>query len=205
MVVVRGDVGAVVLGGGGGVRLGGVSKPDVLVGGVRLVDHVCGVLMAACGGGCVAVVPSGVRVPEGVVCTLEDPPGGGPLAGIDAGLRVLGPVELVVVMSVDSPGVDALVPVLLSSPLGVGVDGRIAVGGVPQPFDQYLMGVYRVGALRRVIDEAVVALGSVRGVGVRRVLGALSLERVGVGSGVCRDVDTPEDLAWWRERFDSQS
>ena len=194
----RADVAAIVVGGGGGERLGGVSKPDLTLGGVRLIDRVCGSLLAACGAGCVAVVPPTVRVPEGVVRTLEDPPNGGPLAGIDAGLRALGVDDelLVVVVSVDVPGVAGLLPALLGSPLGVDSEGRIAVGGDPQPFDQYLMGVYRAGALR---DEAVAGLGSVRGVGVRRVLRALALERVRVDADVCRDIDTPEDVAWWQD------
>ena len=197
----RADVAAIVVGGGGGERLGGVSKPDLTLGGVRVIDRVCGVLLEACGAGCVAVVPPTVRVPEGVVRTLEDPPSGGPLAGIDAGLRALGVDDdvLVVVVSVDAPGVAGLLPALLGSPLGSDSEGRIAVGGDPQPFDQYLMGVYRAGALRRVLDEAVAALGSVRGVGVRRVLRALTLQRVSVDADVCRDIDTPEDVAWWQD------
>ena len=195
----RADVAAIVVGGGGGERLGGASKPDLTLGGVRLIDRVCGALLEACGAGCVAVVPPAVRVPDGVRRTLEDPPNGGPLAGIDAGLRALsvGGDILVVVVSVDAPGVGAFLPALLEPALGEGSDGRIAVGGDPEPFDQYLMGVYRAGALRRVLDEAVDSLGSVRGVGVRRVLRALEVERVSVGADVCRDIDTPEDVAWW--------
>ena len=186
-------------GGGGGERLGGVSKPDLILGGVRLIDRVCGVLMEVCGAGCVAVVPPSVRVPDGVLRTLEDPPSGGPLAGIDAGLRALsvGDDVLVVVVSVDAPGVGAFLPALLEPALDESSDGRIVRGGDPEPFDQYLMGVYRAGALRRVIDEAVAALGSVRGMGVRRVLRALEVERVSVSADVCRDVDTPEDVALW--------
>ena len=155
----RADVAAIVVGGGGGERLGGVSKPDLTLGGVRVIDRVCGVLVEACGAGCVAVVPPSVRVPEGVMRTLEDPPNGGPLAGIDAGLRALGIDDdvLVVVVSVDAPGLAGSVPALLDPPLGPDSEGRIAVGGDPEPFDQYLMGVYRAGALRRVIDEAVAA------------------------------------------------
>lgn len=195
----RADVAAIVVGGGGGERLGGVSKPDLTLGGVRLIDRVCGALLEACGAGCVAVVPPAVRVPYGVRRTLEDPPNGGPLAGIDAGLRALsvGGDILVVVVSVDAPGVGAFLPALLEPALGEGSDGRIAVGGDPEPFDQYLMGVYRAGALRCVLDEAVDSLGSVRGVGVRRVLRALEVERVSVGADACRDIDTPEDAAWW--------
>ena len=195
----RADVAAIVVGGGGGERLGGVSKPDLTLGGVRLIDRVCGALLEACGAGCVAVVPPAVRVPYGVRRTLEDPPNGGPLAGIDAGLRALsvGGDILVVVVSVDAPGVGAFLPALLEPALGEGSDGRIAVGGDPEPFDQYLMGVYRAGALRCVLDEAVDSLGSVRGVGVRRVLRALEVERVSVSADACRDIDTPEDAAWW--------
>lgn len=197
----RADVAAIVVGGGGGQRLGGVSKPDVVLGGVRLIDRVCGALLGECGAGCVAVVPPAVRVPDGVVRTLEDPPSGGPLAGVDAGLRALhvGEDVLVVVVSVDAPGVGDFLPVLLDLPLGDGADGRIVRGGEPEPFDQYLMGVYRAGALRRVIDEAVDRFGTVRGVGVRRVLRALTVERVDVGADVCRDIDTPEDVARWGE------
>lgn len=179
--------------------MGGVSKPDLILGGVRLIDRVCGVLMEACGAGCVAVVPPSVRVPDGVRRTLEDPPSGGPLAGIDAGLRALsvGDDVLVVVVSVDAPGVGAFLPALLESALGESSDGRIVRGGDPEPFDQYLMGVYRAGALRRNLDEAEASLGSVRGVGVRRVLRALEVERVNESADVCRDIDTPEDIAWW--------
>ena len=193
------DVAAIVVGGGGGERLGGVSKPDLTLGGVRLIDRVCAALQEACGAGCVAVVPPAVRVPDGVRRTLEDPPNGGPLAGIDAGLRALsvGDDVLVVIVSVDAPGVGAVLPALLEPALGEGSDGRIVCGGDPEPFDQYLMGVYRAGALRRVLDEAVASLGSVRGVGVRRVLRALEVERVSVSADVCRDIDTPEDAAWW--------
>ena len=195
----RADVAAIVVGGGGGERLGGVSKPDLTLGGVRLIDRVCGALLEVCGAGCVAVVPPIVRVPDGVRRTLEDPPSGGPLAGIDAGLRALGVGDdvLVVVVSVDAPGVGAFLPALLESALGESSDGRIVRGGDPEPFDQYLMGVYRVGALRRVIDEAVARRGNVRGMGVRRVLRALEVERVNVSADVCRDIDTPEDIAWW--------
>ena len=152
----RADVAAIVVGGGGGERLGGVSKPDLMLGGVRLVDRVCAAVLEACGAGCVAVVPPAVRVPEGVWRTLEDPPNGGPLAGIDAGLRALsvGDDDLVVVVSVDAPGVGACLSALLEPALGEGVEGRIVRGGDPEPFDQYLMGVYRAGALRRVLDEA---------------------------------------------------
>ena len=120
-----------VVGGGGGERLGGVSKPDLVFAGGRLIDRVCGALLEACGAGCVAVVPPAVRVPDGVLRTLEDPPGGGPLAGIDAGLSALGaPADAwVVVVSVDCPGIADVLAALLDEPLGDRCEGRILRGG----------------------------------------------------------------------------
>ncbi|WP_152352755.1 molybdenum cofactor guanylyltransferase [Brachybacterium subflavum] len=81
----------IVLGGGEGRRLGGVSKPDLVVGGRRLVDRVLDA-----GAGCaprVVVAPESVAVPDGVLRTLEDPPAGGPVAGIAAGLARLRELE----------------------------------------------------------------------------------------------------------------
>ncbi|MCG7308570.1 molybdenum cofactor guanylyltransferase [Brachybacterium sp. ACRRE] len=77
----------IVLGGGEGRRLGGVSKPDLVLGGRRLLD-----LVLDAGSGCaprVVVAPDSVEVPSGVLRTLEDPPAGGPVAGIAAGLALL--------------------------------------------------------------------------------------------------------------------
>jgi len=77
---------AVVLAGGRGSRLGGASKPEVLVGGRALVDHVLdGVRDAR---RVVLVAPASVARP-GVRTVLEDPPGGGPVAGLAAGLAAL--------------------------------------------------------------------------------------------------------------------
>lgn len=42
--------------------------------------------------------------------------------------------------------------------------------------------------------------GGLHGYGVRRALSALDLVRIDVGQE-CRDLDTPEDLAWWRGRL----
>ena len=137
--VPRTRLAAMVVGGGGGERLGGVSKPDLVFGGVRLVDRVCCALGEVTGAGVVAIVPPSVRVPTGVTRALEDPPGGGPLAGIDAGLAALsvGADCWVIVVSVDCPGIADILSCLLAEPLGIACDGRILRGGDPEPFDQY--------------------------------------------------------------------
>lgn len=77
----RAEIAGMVVGGGGGERLGGVSKPDLVFGGSRLIDRVCCALSEVAGAGLVAVVPPGVSLPPGVMRTLEDPPGGGPWPG----------------------------------------------------------------------------------------------------------------------------
>ena len=79
----------VVLAGGRGRRLGGLSKADLVVGGARLLDHILGDLAdwdhpAVTLGRTVVVAPDTVNVPDGVRRTLEEPPGGGPSAGVAA-------------------------------------------------------------------------------------------------------------------------
>lgn len=81
----------IVLGGGDGKRLGGASKPDLVIQGRRALEwalisqpnipHVC-------------VVPETVTVPSDVIRVMEDPPKSGPaagfLTGVDAVRRILG-------------------------------------------------------------------------------------------------------------------
>lgn len=186
------SVDAIILAGGTGERLGGVSKADLDVSG-RLLDRVLEGLSPLVDGTVVVVAPESVSVPAGVVRTMEDPPGGGPLAGIGAGLEALGvPIDglggagaassdprggpepdwearafeeapkglgeasvegaerLVLVCSVDSPGIALLAPRILEAArvsVAAGGDGAIVRGGEPDPFDQYLQGVYRSSAL----------------------------------------------------------
>src|SRR5690606_5906742 len=109
----------VVLAGGGAVRLGGVSKPDVRLHGRRLLD-----IVLEAGAACaprVVVAPPTVAVPPGVLRTLEDPPHGGPVAGIAAGLAALrehpraAEVPDVLFLACDLPGAAELVAPLLAA------------------------------------------------------------------------------------------
>ena len=195
-----GTVHALVLAGGTGERLGGASKADLDVGS-RLLDVVLAGLAPHVSGAAVVVAPPGVPVPDGVARTMEEPPGGGPLAGIGAGLDFLtgragaAGDDRVVVCSVDSPGAGALADRLSAVVLAPHEAGAAIVGGDPEPYTQYLQAVYRAR------DGARAALGGLHGVGVRRVLGGLVLRRVGAPWSECRDVDTREDLQWWRARL----
>ena len=76
--------GMIVLAGGTGKRLGGRSKPDLLIAGDRLISWTLSFLPKV---PTVVVAPEEVEVPEKVFLTMEEPPGSGPAAGIVAGWR----------------------------------------------------------------------------------------------------------------------
>jgi len=98
---------AIILAGGRGSRLGGVSKADLVVGGRRLLD----VVLEAVRRARTTVVVGPVAAPDGVLVTVEDPPGTGPAAGIVAGLEAVAqPAGWTVVLACDLPGVQAAVP-----------------------------------------------------------------------------------------------
>ncbi|WP_127128357.1 molybdenum cofactor guanylyltransferase [Georgenia sp. SYP-B2076] len=210
---------AIVLAGGTARRLGGVSKPDVLLAGRRLLDHA---LAATTGAGRVVVVaPPSVEVPAGVARTLEDPPHGGPVAGIAAGLAALaamarldgdrGPAgaagdggataaplggprravaPLLLVLSCDVPRAAGAVPRLLAAASTSGGDGACLADGSGHL--QWLVGAYRTASLRRRLDE----LGAdVRGASVRALTTPLTLAAVPATGLESADVDTWADLA----------
>ncbi|CED90119.1 MobA-like NTP transferase domain protein [Actinomyces succiniciruminis] len=213
----------IVLAGGTARRLGGASKPDVLVSGVRLLDHVLSgiehVRAQLPPGRVVVVAPPTVAVPAGVLQTLEDPPLGGPVAGIAAGLVRLaaaekvptpGPVgstgdmsggRLTAVVTCDAPESWRLLPELTKALEGrVGGDGACIVDG---DHVQYLLGVYRTAVLAAAVAPGGVGL---RDVAVRRVLNGLDLVRVDLAgrgetlSGAAHDLDTWEDIRTYSRR-----
>jgi len=205
----------VILAGGAGERLGGVSKADLLLGGRRLLDHILDDLAAGRAGvplgRVVVVAPDSVAVPAGVSRTLEDPPGGGPAAGICAGLELLGDGALVAVLTCDAPRSARALPALLvavaggsgGSGGGAGVDGAVvrnaagvdgAVVRNAAGYDQYLLGIYRFAALRRRAREE----HGARDVSARHFFAPLHLVTVDAGD-LDRDVDTWADLATLEE------
>ncbi|BAW93725.1 hypothetical protein CHIBA101_1893 [Actinomyces sp. Chiba101] len=204
-----GGLDAVVLAGGTARRLGGISKPDVLVAGRRLLDHVLeGISALRASGGIpagrtVVVAPEDVALPAGVLRALEDPPLGGPVAGIAAGLEALaaggGPAEaapVTAVLTCDAPGAPAALPALLralrGARAGAGADGACARAGDRA---QYLLGAYRTPALR----GAVAPRGRpLRDVAVRRALGALRVRQVTGTAEAAADLDTWEQVRAWR-------
>ena len=191
-----------VLAGGTGARLGGASKPDVVVRGARLLDHVlAGVERLreqglALGRVCV-VAPEEVALPGDVLRALEDPPLGGPVAGIAAGLELLGrcvPVAgLTGILTCDAPFSWQVLPALhhALAKAGPELDGVCARDG---EHTQYLLGLYRRRALATAVAPGGVPL---RDTAVRRALRPLRIAALPVSRDVVRDLDTWAEVRAW--------
>ncbi len=185
---------AVVLAGGGGLRLGGVDKPALRVGDRSLLD----VALAACARARVTVVVGPQReTARDVRWTLESPPGSGPLAALAAGLAALAEPgaespDLVVVLAADLPYVDPGVARRLIAAVDAdpGADGAVVVDGTGR--SQPLLAAYRRASLERALD----AIGDPRDRPVRSLLERLHLAET-IDASAAADIDTPEDLARW--------
>lgn len=184
------ELGAIVLAGGTGERLGGHLKSDLVLGGERFLDLALRHLAGAGIQRIVIVAPPTVSVPSGIHRTMEEPAGGGPVAGVAAGLVLLREnypeLDLVAVLTCDAPFA-ALAVTPLAAALPPQADGAAAISG---EFTEYLLAVYRVAALQRRIGET-----PTRDVSARRFFGGLDVERVDVPELALADVDTWEDLA----------
>ena len=186
-----GRLGAVVLTGGSGSRMGGVDKGAIELDGVTLLERALAATVTA-----VEVVVVGDQVPttRPVTWTREDPGGGGPAAGLLAGLdRFLRPPDLVAVLAVDMPLVGPGTFARLAGSLEAH-DGALLVdaAGKRQP----LCGVYRRAALERARPED---REQEHGLPVHRLLSTLDLLEVPAVDREADDVDTWTDLLGLRE------
>ncbi|MEN0130122.1 MAG: NTP transferase domain-containing protein [Brevundimonas sp.] len=169
---------AVVLAGGAGSRLGGVSKADVLVGGVPLLDRVLAGLSGAAR--VVVVGPPDVARPD-VLRVQESPPGGGPVAGLAAGLAV-GQSPFVVALACDAPRAPLAVPALLAALDGDGDGARLVADGRPQ----HLVAVYRREALVGAFER----LGDPSGASMRALVHGLAVVDIPDVDDLAADADT---------------
>lgn len=180
---------AVILAGGRGSRLGGVSKADLIVGGVRLLDRV----LDAAAGARTTVVVGTAAVPPGVHTTMETPPGSGPAAGLAAGLAAIAdPAPLTLILAVDLPDAATAVAALHAAS-AEDPDADYAIRGSDgQP--EWLLGLYRTSSLHR----ALAAYGDPRNRSIRGLLRPLGATLVGADT---HDLDTWADHAHWNARL----
>ncbi|WP_218617818.1 molybdenum cofactor guanylyltransferase [Cryptosporangium aurantiacum] len=165
--------GALILAGGNARRLGGVHKPGLLIGGVRLLDRVLAAVPDAVPR---VVVGPPQPTPPDVRVVREEPPGGGPVAALSAGITALADatqqaISWLALLAGDLPFLTPGVITALRL-AAEGAEGAVLVD--PDGRDQYLAGVYRMDALA----TAVTSVGPPSGVPLRRVVAGLDLVRV---------------------------
>lgn len=214
----------IVLAGGQGRRLGGCRKAALRFGGETLLEHIVRGLAPHLAGPPIIVTPEKGIVPENCVHTCENPPYGGPLAGIFAGLQALplppaltpsahtpapfssprsfhsSRIDAVLICSVDAPGIIRSAPLLLEAfyeQETSAYDGVIVHGGEPEPFSQYLQGIYRFERLQTLLKQT--SDGHNRS--VRSFFAHLKLKRLSLPREYWQDIDTPEDVVWWQEKI----
>ena len=211
MTSAMGILDALILAGGRAARLDGADKPQLVVGGQRLLDHGLDAARALGARRIVVVGPPGLAEAP-VLSVLEDPPFGGPVAGIAAGFTALENAREVVLecagdpaaestpaadwillLACDLPRAPALAELLrgAASQLGADVDGvcvRDASGK-----DQWLAGIYRRVPLLIALARVRADVGVNASVG--RLLGRLNLARIEDTREASADVDTWDDAA----------
>lgn len=184
---------AIVLAGGAARRMAGTDKLLAELADQTVLDRT----LAA-----VAELPTVVVGPErptarAVTWAREDPPGTGPVAAIAAGLAALAdPVHAVVVLAADQPGVTPSTITRLRAAFGAESAPDGVVLADPDGRTQWLTGIWRRSALVAAMPA------DPGGAAVRAVLGGLDVRRIRAVADEAHDVDTPDDLAWWRTRLD---
>ena len=185
---------AIIVAGGKGQRLGGVSKPALVVGGLTLIDRTLTAVSTAD-----AVVVVGGPVPVGVRWTVEDPPGSGPAAGLGAGLAELSrdrePAPWTLVLAVDMPRAGQAIPELLASRNGGDGAWLVDQDGYPQP----LLAVYSTTALLKAVAE--LGPSGLADVSLRTLVGGLTMTELPDAQDVSRDLDTGDDARYWKEQL----
>ena len=174
-------LGAIILAGGHGRRMGGTDKASLSAHGTRFIDRLLAQLPY--GTPAVAVSPHYLGLPQ--VC--ESPLYGGPVAGIAAGAQALSHCTELALFAVDAPDSPLLLPRLRSTLASSTADAVLtrAADGYLQP----LCSLWRAPALQAQLDS----LPTARNVSVRRLIhGANFIEIPGTGSE--RDYDTRAEL-----------
>jgi len=177
---------ALIIAGGAGTRLGGASKPDITVGGTRLLERTLAAVAQA-----KQVVIVGGPPCDGARWTREDPPGSGPAMAVAAGMAAISAsATWTMVLAVDTPRVAQAVPLLHEA---AARDGAWMVDAHAHP--QPLLALYRSSVLRARCAQ--VAPGQ----SMRRLVAGLDLVAVADPHDFTRDLDTWDDAQYWKEQL----
>jgi len=195
---------AIVLAGGKARRLGGASKPDLIVGDDTLLDLALAACKVAHAASVVVVGPDSLAR-DGVLVTREDPPGAGPAAGIAAGLTALaglggregggfGHDDYVLCLACDMPSAADAVPELVEAAGSRDSDGAWLVDDMG--YSQPLLAVYRSQALA----DAARAVPELAGVSMKQLTREMNMTPVLGLHYASDDVDTWQDADRWGAR-----
>ncbi len=183
---------AIVLAGGRGSRLGGVDKATVVVAGQTLLER----SLTAVNSARETVFVGHSPVPEPIRRTLEDPPDGGPVAGIIAGFQLLvAGAEWILVLAVDQPAADQVIPKILSTMTSAPADVDAICTFDDEDFPQWLLAAYR----RDAIAQAAKSHAPGHGVSMKRFTSKMSFYRI--ESALAGDIDTWDDHKRWELRL----
>lgn len=189
---------AIVLAGGGGARMGGVSKADLQLGGKRLLDWVLADIFASglVSGQVVVVGPPSIDVPTGVRQTLEDPPAGGPVAGIFAGLQAgaVNASDTVWLATCDAPRAAAVLGDLHAKLAASEANIEAVIAKDATGRGQYLLGCYRAAALYARAKTWRASGRRLHGAPMWRFISTLKVTEVECDHQLLADVDTWQDL-----------
>ena len=174
-------LGAIILAGGHGRRMGGTDKASLSAHGTRFIDRLLAQLPY--GTPAVAVSPHYLGLPQ--VC--ESPLYGGPVAGIAAGAQALSHCTELALFAVDAPDSPLLLPRLRSTLASSTADAVLtrAADGYLQP----LCSLWHAPALHTQPES----LSTARNVSVRRLIRGVNFVEV-PGTGAERDYDTHAEL-----------
>lgn len=198
-------LGAILLAGGRGSRVGGAIKPLFDVGGRTLLGATIDAARDA-GAGPVCVVAPVLDSASPVTWVREDPPFGGPAAAVVAAFEAWAGADVdpewTLLLACDLPEVGDAVRRLLADRalLPADVDGVCLADASSRP--QWLIGLYRTAPLR---GAASALADGGRDASIRALLADLAIAAITVHDGaLTRDVDTWEDLEDARRRHEEE-
>lgn len=188
---------AVIIAGGEGRRLGGVSKADLRIDGVRLLDRVIAAMGPVARPLLVSTGPAGrvIALDEGCVAVADlDVPCAGPLAGLVAAVDWLGRHGvgdgLLVSAAVDTPFLPPDFVARMCDALGSSPTAFAAWGDDFYPPNS----VWRIESLRALPQRIVAGTGPASLKALQLELGARRVDWRDSGDNPFANINTPADL-----------